>query len=101
MFCWFECRTYTEPPQGSVAKVAPQARPQATGHAGKYLQAVVCFCAVLVVSVKLSYLSATAGLFVGLLASFLAGLLLGLLGSFLAILLASVLLCFLRLSFLL
>ena len=28
----FECRTYTGPSRKNVAKVAPQARPQATGH---------------------------------------------------------------------
>ena len=38
----FECRTYEEPPQGDVAKVAPQARPQATGHEWSFLQMVVC-----------------------------------------------------------
>ena len=32
MVPWFKCRTYAEPPQGHVAKDAPQARPQATGH---------------------------------------------------------------------
>ena len=49
----FECRTYEEPPQGDVAKVAPQARPQATGHEWSFLQMVVCSRSFLAVSLKL------------------------------------------------